>query len=167
MSLLSSGTSSLPELCESLPTIKDSVNARVCQSCCVSKALFHWCLLPLLPLKTLLPPLLQSSLSPEGRHMTETSHLLMSVPRFLMLCTLSSGGSLNLSHLLQEEMSRWWQSRTLMHVYSRMTLGYILFRCSFNKTLLVTPITILPLLHQYSWQADHHCRSQGLQLGWC
>lgn len=51
------------------------------------------------------PPLLQSSPSPEGRDMTEAPNLWMSVPRSLTLCTLSSGRSLHLCHLLQEDIS--------------------------------------------------------------
>ena len=34
------------------------------------------------------PPLLLSSLCPEGRDLVETSHLRLSVPRYLTLCTL-------------------------------------------------------------------------------
>lgn len=47
-----------------------------------------------------LPPVLQSSLNPEGRDLMLTSHLGLSFLRSLTLCTLSSLGLCMCSHLL-------------------------------------------------------------------
>lgn len=68
-------------------------------------------------------PLLQDSLSPEGRHLMETFLSGLSVPRFLTLCTLPSS-------LLIPIYCRWkllccWWSKILIFKYSRMSLGVI------------------------------------------
>lgn len=59
------------------------------------KMSYSWCPCPV-SLAFFLPPLLQSTLSPKGRDLIDTSHLGLSISRSLMLCTLSGCGSLYL-----------------------------------------------------------------------
>lgn len=55
----------------------------------------------------------------------ETSLLGLSVPKSLILCTLSSCGSLYLFHLLQVKASLMMAEQALTSKYSRMSLGIL------------------------------------------
>lgn len=65
-------------------------------------------------------PLLQASLSPEGRDLIESSHLGLSISRSLTLCNLSGCGSLLFPHLLIFNFK-------LLHNNYRIFLVYIDF----------------------------------------
>lgn len=55
----------------------------------IQRALFFWCPPSFLALTLFLPPLLCGSLSSEGRHLMETSHIELRVPRTLRVDSAS------------------------------------------------------------------------------
>lgn len=122
-----------------------SVSLCVCQSCGVCDILhLHWLLESFC---SFLLPSLQSSMSSEKRDFMKSSHLALSVPRFLSLCALSSCGSL-CSHLMQEEAPLMMAYKALINECSEMSV-VILLLCSFSRAVvLVFPLRPWPVSSQ-------------------
>lgn len=72
---------------------------------CSPKVLFQCCLSSSLILRLLLFPVLQETLSPEGKGLMESSFEGLNVPRSLTLWIILAVGVYTGSHLLQEETS--------------------------------------------------------------
>lgn len=75
-------------------SITISVSLHMYQFCYVWKVVFPWHHPPSIALIIFLPPLCHRSLTLEGRGLIKTSHLGLSAPNSLTLCTLSGCGSL-------------------------------------------------------------------------
>lgn len=71
------------------------VGPSVFKRLCVHQGVPWWPPSPL-ALTFFMPPVLQGSLSPEERHLMEECHLVLSIPRSLTLCTVSTCESQNL-----------------------------------------------------------------------
>ena len=83
------------------------------------------CPLSPLSLTIFLPILLYVSLSPNGRDLMKMSHLRLTAPRFLILCSLPI--------CCRRKLWR-WLSLALIYEYHRMSLGVILMLHSFSRT---------------------------------
>lgn len=123
-------------LVQSVCLLPQSLWLHTCISPAVfKKTLFLWCLLSLTLFPSFLP---QGSLRGERRELMEASHLRMSLPRVLTLCTLSNCGSLYLFPCLAGRgfSDDGWTRHWSMHECSRMLSGVILLLCPFSRTIV-------------------------------
>lgn len=146
-SLLSSGTSSLPELCMPIYTTKDSVSTCMHQFCCVSKALMSsipngllCCRVPRVPRGGIWQK--HPTYGWVFQDLLRSAHCpVAGLCIYVIYC--------------KKTFLWWWQSKTPMYEYSRMSLGYILFLCSFNRTVVFCLPGSMAYLVSGSWIPGH------------
>lgn len=95
---------------------------------------------------TLFPPLLQGTLSPEVRGLMETSHLGLSVPKFLTLHTVWLWVSIFVPICSMRKPLWWWLSKALIHEEGRISLGVTLSLNYFTSSVWFYPRTLCYLV---------------------
>ena len=125
---------------------------------------WSWC--PPSPLALILfpPPLPRGSLTPDGRDLMDMSHLGVSVPGCLTLCTLSSCGSLYLFLCTTEGSLLRWLGGALVCEYSHMLSGDSLLLCCLSSTVVEEHLLNCSAVpHQF----PHACNLSGHTLPSC
>lgn len=107
----------------------------VCQSCCVQKTLFSWCLSSPLDLIIFLPLLPRSFLSPGGRDLMEASHLGLGVSKALIL-SFQSWAFVLVTIYHWGKLLWWWMVKTLICGCKTMLLGVVSLLRSFGNTIV-------------------------------